>query len=339
MYTIGEAIEGVSDHLKADFTFELTEDVKNIFFKYQSSSSDLPSSLITTFRIVLYKYTSEYKVFCTNVLSTETDEGLKETLKALKQEDSSCIEVRRGSGYSDAIIRLDKDKTKLGIMIKENKTGTIYEGRLTLRVKERKLAPDELKIMDADTYTLFPFTVDLPTFRNAGASKVLFYSIYRNLEMFYAGTSLYPDELFSGNILSVYTNPDMIRMKYNDAKIMTLLLGPSNAVAQDFQFEVKLLESNYLLDYYVSSNPEGRPLNSPLLINMTECSNPYYVILNYNKPEERRSLILDQIYGKVESISVAEYFTKVTWDEMIANDMPLMGLSHLRLRLTQTQLP
>jgi len=327
MYSIEQEIAGDSNHKKADYDFTTTADVKNIFFKYQSTNP--PSSLITTFRIEFDAYGSDisnYNVYCTNVFSTETDDGLKAALKALKPEDSSCIDILRAEAKYDGLIRLDKDKTKLGIMIQEANSGLSFSGRVNLRVKERTLETSELKPNDEEKYTLVPFTIDLPKFRSAGASKVLFYSFSKNLQMFYAGTVPYPDSLFSGNILSVYTNPNMIRQKYHDASLMTLLVQPSENSAQDFHFEAKLFESNYLLDYYVGSNPEGRTLNTPLLINMTECTSPYYIILNYNKQDSRKSLILDQIYGKVKSISIATEFTKSTWDEMIANNMAPINL-------------
>ena len=54
---------------------------------------------------------------------------------------------------------------------------------------------------------------------------------------------------------------------------------------------------------------------------MTECTNPYYVILNYNQPESSKTLVFDQIYGKLTSLSVASKFTKTTWEEMLENDM------------------
>ena len=122
--------------------------------------------------------------------------------------------------------------------------------------------------------------------------------------MFYPSSKPNPEKLFAGNILSVYTNPNMIRQKYQNATIMTLIMDPSEnteeKLEEDFQFEVKLFESNYLLDYYVSTNSEGRTLKKPLLINMTECTNPYYVILNYNRAEDKKSLILDNILCNIK---------------------------------------
>ncbi|MBR4496106.1 MAG: hypothetical protein IKP12_03130, partial [Acholeplasmatales bacterium] len=173
--------------------------------------------------------------------------------------------------------------------------------------------------------------------------------------MFYPSSNPYPEKLFAGNILSVYTNPNMIRQKYQNATIMTLIMDPSEnteeKLEEDFQFEVKLFESNYLLDYYVSTNSQGRTLKKPLLINMTECTNPYYVILNYNSAEGKKSLILDNIYGKIKSLSVANEFTKNTWDEMISTDMkevnvierkyqlPEYSLAHLDVYKIECELP
>ena len=124
--------------------------------------------------------------------------------------------------------------------------------------------------------------------------------------------------------MSVYTNPNMVHQKYHDANYMVLLtrdFSQQEIVSELFKYEVKLFPSNYLLDYYVSDDPNGRSKNSPLSINMTECGTPYYVILNYNKPEKQTSLYIDQIYGKITSLSVAPTFTSITWDEMIEDDM------------------
>ena len=51
---------------------------------------------------------------------------------------------------------------------------------------------------------------------------------------------------------------------------MVLITSPfgfqsNSKLRETFKFEVKLFDSNFLLDYYVSSDPEGRPIKSPLL--------------------------------------------------------------------------
>ena len=160
--------------------------------------------------------------------------------------------------------------------------------------------------MDAETYSLIPYTVNVTKFRELSKSKILFYSYTRELQMYYVETNTpYPEKLFSGNIMSVFTNPNMVRQKYHGASTMILLTNPFGAyemVGELFKYQVILFDSNFLLDYFVSSNQNGRPIQSPLLINMTECTNPYYVILNYNRQESSKILVLDQIYGKLSSL-------------------------------------
>ena len=323
IYTIDQAISGDTNHKKAEYDFATTD--QNIYFKYQPSSA-LSYSMVTTFRIEFDSYStdiSDFKVLCANVDSSKDDTSLINTLNNLKISESACIDGIKNEGYYDGVVKLDKTNTKLGIILKETKTGLQFKGRINLRVTERALKTDELKPTEQETYTLIPFSINIESFRKI-ASKILFYSYSRNLQMLYAGNSPYPDKLFGGKILNVYTNPNMVRQKYHGANIMTLLVYPKPSTSylnDDFLFEVKLFESKFLLDYFVSSNSEGRTLNKPLLINMTECTSPYYAILNYNREETKKAFIIDQIYGKMKSLSVAYNFTKNTWDEMLANDM------------------
>ena len=337
--TINQDIQGNADHKKADYQFDTTETEKNRYFKYIATSQ--PSSLITTFRIEFDMYSTDiarYKVVCTNVDPSKDDAYIIEELKKLLIKDSACINGFVSEGRYDGIVRLDKTKTVLAIMMHEEDAGLSFKGRLNLRIKERSLKTDELKPKDDETYTLVPYSITISTFREA-ASKVLFYSNSRNMQMFYAGTSPFPASLFSGNILNVYTNPNMVRQKYHNANVMTLFVNPSEApendFKEDFHFEVKLFESKFLLDYYVSSNSVGRPKNKPLLINMTECIDPYYVILNYNMAEGQKVLHIDQIYGKFKSLHVAYSLTQNTWDEMLAKDMNEINFEELKYHLPE----
>ena len=175
-----------------------------------------------------------------------------------------------------------------------------------------------------ENLSLVPLTVTISDYRDY-ASKVLFYSCTRDIQMYYAvGDAAYPEKLFSGNVMSVYTNPNMVRQKHHNANYLILLtrnFTDEKKVSEQFKLEIRFFSSNYLLDYFVSDNPEGRTKNYPLSINMTECSSPYYVILNYNKAEKKVLLYIDQIYGKVKSLSVAPTFSKIKWDDMLQYDM------------------
>ena len=71
----------------------------------------------------------------------------------------------------------------------------------------------------------------------------------------------------------------------------------------------------------MGSDLTGRSKNTPLAINMTMCQNPYYVVLNYNQPEKQTSLYIDEIYGRIKSLSVAPTLSRISWEEMIEKDM------------------
>jgi len=144
------------------------------------------------------------------------------------------------------------------------------------------------------THSIVASTVVITSFRPF-ASKLLFYSLTRELQMYYVeGDKPYPERLFSGNVLLVYTNPNMVRQKYKNANTMVLLSRPfskSEVVSENFNYQVKFFLSQYALDYFLSNNPNGRSKNTPLMINMTTCEQPYYVVLNYNQKEKKNRAI------------------------------------------------
>ena len=227
VYDISQEIKGDVDHKKAEFDFTTSD--TNLYFKYQYESSTLPSSLITTFRFEFDSYgtdISNYKIYCTNVPSNTQDSELINILNEISISGSSCVDGFKRFSLYDGIVKLDKEKTKLGIAIKESKGGISFTGRVNLRIKERILDTKELTPKDEETYSLVPYTISINEFRDIEISKILFYSYSRNLQMFYSGSSSFPDKLFSGNILSVYTNPNMVRQKYHNAYLMTLLVSP-----------------------------------------------------------------------------------------------------------------
>ena len=320
---INEDIPGNTDYKKV--SFESDDMTLNHFFKY--NVENIPKSGIGSFRIDFDEfnvYSMKNEVFCTFVDESTSDEELQDKLFHLTNEDTSCVGNFNNEGIFDGIIRYDKNRTRLGIYLMAQGaikfTATVY-----IRITETFLDIKEQIVDINETYSLIPYIVFIPDFRKS-ASKILFYSSKRELQMYYEDeNSSYPKKLFSGNIMSVYTNPKLVHQKYHDANYMVLLtrdFSKDNVNNSEIlKFQIKLFPSNYLLDYYVSNDPNGRSKNSPFVINMTECENPYYVILNYNKPEKEISLYIDQIYGKIKSLSVASNFNSISWDEMINNDM------------------
>ena len=326
--TIHEINEIVNDDYKKVY-FDSDAETLNHFFKY--TITDVPKSRIGAFRIefdVFNMLSINNEVFCTFVDESTSDADLEEKLLQITAENTSCV-GKMSVGIFDGIIEYDTTKKKLGIYLIA-KGQISFTASVYLRTTEKFLSVEEQQVYVDELYSLVPFTVVISDFRDM-ASKILFYSNKRELQMYYIDESIpYPKKLFSGNIMSVYTNPNMVHQKYHDANYMVLLtsnFSTFDVLSEPFKFEVKLFPSNYLLDYYISNDPNGRSKNSPLLINMTECGTPYYVILNYNQPEKETSLYIDQIYGKIKSLSVAPNFTSISWDEMILNDMKSIQIS------------
>ena len=319
---IDETVEGTTEYMTKSVTFSETDSIH--YFKY-NFGSNVPSSLITAFTLDITPYAAsmgDYKVLCTNVLDSTSDADLIAQLKDVQADESksSCFHIFKPWGFYYGIMKLDSTKTTMGMAIYIPASFST-EIRIYLRIAEKILSPGESQVNYLENYSLVPVTIKVQDFRQY-ASKILFYSSSRVLQMYETVSSDYaPTKLFVGSILNVYTNPNMVRQKYHNATIMTLLCSPNQLRDETFKFEVSLFPSNYLLDYYVSSNPEGRPLNSPLLINMTECSSPYYVILNYNANEYGKTLILDEIYGKISYLGVATQLIQPTWKEMIEKDV------------------
>ena len=152
-------------------------------------------------------------------------------------------------------------------------------------------------------------------------SKVLIYSSTRELDMYYLDNGQ-PIELFSGNIMMVYTNEEVIKEKYNGATTMILLTNslskPSQTyISENFKFKVFFFNSAAQMQYFVSSNPGGRTLNNPTTIEMLNCDQPYYYILNYHFTEGDRMLHIDKIFGEIETTKFADQLIADSWDTFV----------------------
>ena len=338
VYSITGTISDDSNYNKADFSIAIDDDT--YYFQYPFTIT--PASRIGAFRFEFDQFDTgsiNNQVFCTFVDASATDSQIISALASITKDTSVCIGAFKESGIFDGIFKYDQQKKKLAIMLKT--TGTL-SARVSVYVrnKETTLSVNEQEVNDYAKYSLIPYTIHVSHFRSY-ASKVLFYSKTRDMQMYYVeGNSPYPERLFFGNIMSVYTNPEMVRQKYKNADTMILLIRPfymEEPMGEQFQFQVKFFASDYLLDYYMGTNPEGREKNSPLAINMTECSEPYYVILNYNQPESKEiSLYIDEIYGKVKSLSVAPKLSSSRWEEMLIKDFIEIDLNTRKYTLPKS---
>ena len=323
VYDINDDVTDNINYKKVEFSGE--SKILNYYFKH--SVRTIPSSRINAFRFEFDQFSEQAKkrniILCTFVDESTTDEQLIEEVRLIDSSTSSCVGAFNDNGIYDGIIEFHKTKKKLAIWLVSH--GQInFTARVYLKTVEKILSVNEQTVYEDESFSLVPYTIIISHFRDL-ASKILFYSYTRELQMYYVEEETsYPERIFFGNILSVYTNPNMVRQKYHNADTMVLLtkqFGEEELIGEQYKFQVKFFASNFLLDYYMSNNLTGRSKNTPLAINMTECENPYYVILNYNQPEKEVSLYIDEIYGKIKSLAVAPELSRDSWEEMIENDM------------------
>ena len=330
VYPISESVKDDSNYNKAEFQIEEAES----FFYFKYSVSSVPSSRIGAFRFDLGEITKTPEVLCKFLSASSTDAQIISELDALDSDNSACVGGFINGVY-DGIFKYDETKKLLAFVLKKKGT-EVSKAKAYVRHNENVLTAQEQTVQDNSLYSLIPFTLVISDFRIA-ASKILFYSRTRDMQMFYVGGDKpYPERLFFGNIMSVYTNPNMVRQKYKNANTMILLprqFEQEEPMGEQFLFQIKLFPSDFTLDYYMGINQSGREKNTPLVINMTQCEEPYYVILNYNQPEAQVNLYIDQIYGKLKSLSVAPTFTNAKWDDMIVKDMKAIDITQRKYTL------
>ena len=149
------------------------------------------------------------------------------------------------------------------------------------------------------------------------------------MQMFYLQSGA-PIELFSGNIMLVYTNEDVINEKYYGATTMILVTDSLSAttrpfIGEQFRFKAQFFDSKTTIQYYVSANPSGRLLNNPTSIEMLSCDQPYYYILNYHEFEGDRILHIDNIFGEVDTMKVATQLNDNNWYDFVSHMEPFVG--------------
>ena len=226
------------------------------------------------------------------------------------------IQVLYGIGEDDKEIN---EETNGNIVIKNGGTDLTSQG----------------KYPSSEPYAAIPYVVDLLKIRGDSdkdyVSKILFYSNTREMQMFYVTEgNPKPVSLFTGNIMMVYTNEELIKQKYQGATLMILLTDSFTntqkpMIGEQYRFITYFFKSEANIQYFLSSNTEGRPLNNPTTIEMTSCTQPYYYIMNYNKIEGERKLHIDTIFGERNSIKLATILNTPDWETLIENMKPIKG--------------
>ena len=299
------------------------------------------------------------KVICTITEKSKSDLDMLDIINKVPIEGTNICKgnLKKNTNGFDALINavnvnVAKGNNRLLIMIqygfgeenneKEennniNNNTTLKDDTVQLRINirtkgidvsesDKKYNENEEHVNENEEHVLVPYILDLLSIRGESKtdyiSKVLIYSSKRELEMYHFKDNT-PTELFSGNILLVYTNEDVIKEKYKGATTMILLTESLSKdsmiiIGENFRFTSYFFKSDNTMNYFVSSNPEGRPINIPTIMELPSCDKPYYYILNYHFPEERDlTLHVDQIYGQISTKRIATQLNKDDWYELI----------------------
>ena len=127
------------------------------------------------------------------------------------------------------------------------------ELRINLRITGFDVSQREGPYNENEDYALVPYVLNLNTIRGDATSdnyisKFLIYSNKRELEMYHLRDGN-PTQLFPGNILLAYTNPDVVREKYKGATTMILLTESFTKdswtiIGENFRFKTYFLKSD-----------------------------------------------------------------------------------------------
>ena len=311
----GINLQALNYHSKYE---EIEEDknVKSTKNENREQNQKLEESLKSVSKLVSSKSNNE----------TWKKDSIKKIAKKDKQQNE---DLEKNENYNDIYSRLVIQVLYgLGDENEKLKDGE-DEIVINIKVSGTDISESEGKFGTQENLAPIPYVIDLLKIREKKlaqidyVSKVLLYSNTREMEMFYIDNdSPAPVSLFTGNIMLVYTNPELVRQKYHNATTMILITDALYAtertpIGEKYRFMVKFFNSAAQIQYFVSSNPDGRPLNNPTTIEMTSCDQPYYYILNYNQLEGNRKLHIDTIFGERESIKLATVLNQEDWDSLI----------------------
>ena len=181
-----EIKEDIGDKKYKKVSFESDEKTVNHYFKFDVK--DTPKSRIGAFRIDFDVFNvlslEKNEVYCTFVEKSKSDDDLVKELEGMNSKNTNCIGQFNKKGIFEGIIKYDKDKTKLGIILKAKGeikfTATVY-----VQTKEQILEAKEQNMKIDEIYSLVPFTVNIPDFREK-TGQILLYSYNKELQMYYA---------------------------------------------------------------------------------------------------------------------------------------------------------
>ena len=296
------------------------------------------------------------KVICIFVKERMEDKDmLTEINNAAQKGINFCKgnEKKDPSGYNALINANDINNNKKRILImiqygfgdnEDNKESNGFlkddaiNMRINLRINGFDINESDKQYNENEDNALMPYVLDLYKIRNSESdfiSNILIYSMTRELEIYHLQSNT-PTHLLTGNILFIYTNPEIIKEKYQGATKIILLTeslfkNKMVVIGENYRFITYFFKSDNTIQYFESINPSGRPINIPINMQMPYCNKSYYYILNYYYPEDKElTLHIDEIYGEIKTKKIATSLDK-SWYDLI-NNMDEFKLNDILLK-------
>ena len=248
--------------------------------------------LLLYMKIQAFHYLIEHHILVVNNAMKEGNSFCYGETQIDKKVYKSLVNAKDVSNsYKKLVIQITynfSEEKKQKIINNPNAAASL---NVTLRINGFKVDKENYGYNEDEDLTSVPYVLDLEKIRNLSpteyVSKVLIYSNTREMQIFYLNEGA-PVSLFSGNIMIVYTNKDVIKEKYYCATTIILLTDSLSSkstppMGEGFifkvNFKVNFFKSSETIKYYVSANPDGRLLNNPTNIEMFSCDQSYYYIL------------------------------------------------------------
>ena len=292
MIKIERNIEGESEYYKSDFKIKSSGN----YFYYDFQN--IPTGNVASLRINSAGEKVS-KVICLFTSEESTEEDMIKTLNEANLLDINyCI----GENYY-------MNNTVFNALINANDIYTNNLKRLIIQILFEIKEGDEIsnnnnssiilentgtnlasegQYTNPESYTLIPYVVDLSKIKNSKSeeyiSKILFYSNTRQIEIFYLKENKQkPISLFNGNIIVVNTDEDYAKQNYGGSTTLILLSDSlstinRNIFGEQYRFITYFFNSDNNINYFISSNNEGRPLNSPIPIEINLVLNPIILL-------------------------------------------------------------
>ena len=198
-------------------------------FKVKSASNYLyydfarvPTGNVASIRINT-ENTGVSKVGCTFVSNTATSNDMINAVnKAIREDKNYCIgDTNSGHGFNalvNAKYTSGNNRLVIQVLYSFNEGEKINEdtdATIVIKTGGTDLS-NAAKYSDRELHSPVPYVIDLLKIRGNKdkdyTSKILFYSNTREMQMFYlTENSTLPVSLFTGNIMLVYTNEELIK--------------------------------------------------------------------------------------------------------------------------------